>query len=62
MSIRHPIAAGRFYPADAEQLKKEIRMWLMSGGVPENLVSGEMPREANARLLGLCLLYTSRCV
>ena len=55
MSIRHPIAAGRFYPADAEHLKKEIRTWFMSGGVPENLVPGEIPREANARLLGLML-------
>ncbi len=54
MSIRHPIAAGRFYPAEAEQLKKEIRMWFMSGGGVENLAP-ELPREANARLIGLML-------
>ena len=55
MSIRHPIAAGRFYPAEAEELKKEIRMWFMSGEGSEGIASGEMPREANARLLGLML-------
>lgn len=54
MSIRHPIAAGRFYPAEAGQLKKEVGAWL-AVAVPAGSVSDEHPHDAGSRLLGLVL-------
>lgn len=55
MSTRHPIAAGRFYPAEAEQLKKEILAWLMPAGMSAGVVSEGHSNDVYSTLLGLML-------
>ena len=55
MSTRHPIVAGRFYPADVEQLKKEIHAWLMTVGASAGSVPDGHSHDAGSHLLGLML-------
>ncbi len=55
MSTRHPIAAGRFYPADVEQLKKELHAWLMTVSSSAGSVPDGHAHDAGSRLLGLML-------
>ncbi|MDD4700601.1 MAG: AmmeMemoRadiSam system protein B [Desulfovibrio sp.] len=55
MSTRHPIVAGRFYPADAAQLKKEIKAWLMPAAPAAGAALDGHLRDAGASLLGLML-------
>lgn len=56
MLLRQPVAAGRFYPAEADALRAEVRGWLARGAEAargENVVSQADPQAS--RLFGVML-------